>query len=120
MQLTVAAWFAAQALFTLVVAARYAQVVTGVVIAVFAVLFAVASYASVRGSRRMFRIALYVLALAALSAFVNLLSFTGNAPATPLWELVVSELISIWGLGLLVWLSIGQRRYGPWAMKEKR
>jgi len=121
MQLTVASWFAAQTLFTIVLGSRYLdRVLTAVLFGALAVVWVAAAVAANRGSLRLFRIARYWFALTALSAFVHLRYLTMNPLPAPGWELIGSEVMSIWGLGLFVWLTIGARRYGPWAMREPR
>jgi hypothetical protein len=84
-----------------------------------AVLWLVAAVGSYLGWRWMFWAALVLYGLSAISAFTNLstLSNPSRSPI-PAPGLIVSEVFSLIGLGLFVWMLIAAIKYGPWAMKK--
>jgi hypothetical protein len=84
-----------------------------------AVLWLVAAVGSYLGWRWMFWAALVLYGLSAISAFTNLstLSNPSKSPI-PTAGLIVSELFSVIGLGLFVWMLVAAIKYGPWAMKK--
>lgn len=90
----------------------------GVVI-FFAVLEAVAAVGSYFGWRWIFWAALVLFGLSGLSAFTNLSTlFNPSRSPIPVGGLILSELFSLCGLAMFVWMLLGAIRYGPWAMKR--
>jgi hypothetical protein len=119
MRLSVAAWFGVQTTWSLLIVFLYAgHPITAVAAGAIAVVWAAAAVASFRRSQRMFRIAQYWFAFTIFGALTNLRNLSLDPPPAPRWELIVIEAMSIWGSGLWVWLTLGARRYGPWAMKK--
>lgn len=90
----------------------------GVVI-VLAVLELVAAVGSYLGWRWMFWAALVLFGFSALGAVTNIgsLGHPAGSPV-PLAGLIVSELFSVLGLAMFVWMLIGAVKYGPWAMRK--
>jgi hypothetical protein len=84
-----------------------------------AVLWLVAAVGSYLGWRWMFWAALVLYGLSAISAFTNLSSLSNPSKSPiPTPGLIVSELFSVVGLGLFVWMLVAAIKYGPWAMKK--
>jgi hypothetical protein len=90
----------------------------GVVI-FFAVLEIVAAIGSYLGWRWMFWAALVLFGLSGISAFTNLgtLANPSRSPV-PTGGLIASELFSVLGLAMFVWMLVAAFKYGPWAMKK--
>ena len=79
----------------------------------------VAALGSYLAWRWMFWVALVLLGLDAISALTNLPSLIRpETSPIPIWAVAVSEVFSIVGLGLFVWLLVGVIKFGPWAMKK--
>lgn len=84
-----------------------------------AILWLVAAVGSYLGWRWMFWAALVLYGLSAISAFTNLSSLSNPSRSPiPTPGLIVSEVFSVIGLGLFVWMLIAAIKYGPWAMKK--
>jgi hypothetical protein len=148
MQLGVAAFFALEALFSILTSALYinhdsmlrviqsngttipqgTNVDTVINISIFfawavviviAVLELIAALGSYLGWRWMFWAALVLLGFGAIGAVSNIGNFAHpDASPIPTWGIVVSEVLSIVSLALFVWMLIGVIRFGPWAMKK--
>ena len=90
-----------------------------VVIAIIGVIELVAALGSYLGWRWMFWVVLVLCAFGAIGAVTNLGTFARpQSSPVPTWGVAISEVLSIVGLGLFIWLLIGAIRYGPWAMKK--
>jgi hypothetical protein len=84
-----------------------------------AILGLVAALGSYLGWRWMFWAALVLFGLNTIGALSNLRYFaTPDQSPYPVGGLVVSELVSLLGVALFVWLLVGAIKYGPWAMKR--
>ena len=79
----------------------------------------IAALGSYLGWRWMFWVVLVLCAFGAIGAVTNLGTFAHpQSSPIPTWGVAISEVLSIVGLGLFIWLLIGAIRYGPWAMKR--
>jgi len=86
---------------------------------VIAVLELVAAVGSYLGWRWMFWVALVLFALGGIGALTNLGTFAHpDTSALPIAAVAVSEIFSIASLALFIWLLVGVIKYGPWAMKR--
>ena len=101
---------------TVVNIAIFFAVAVVIVIAAFELLAALGSFL---GWRWMFWVALVLFGLDALGAVSNLQYFARpDTSPIPTWSLAISEVFSVVGLGLFVWLLVGLVKFGPWAMKK--
>ena len=90
-----------------------------VAVAVIGIIELVAALGSYLGWRWMFWVVLVLCAFGAIGAVTNLGTFAHpQSSPIPTWGVAISEVLSIVGLGLFIWLLIGAIRYGPWAMKR--
>lgn len=85
----------------------------------FVVLELVAASGSFLGWRWMFWAALVLFGFDAIGALTNLGSFAKpDASPVPIVWLGVSELLSLAGAAMFVWMLVGAIKFGPWAMKK--
>ena len=89
------------------------------VVVVFGVIELVVAAGSYFGWRWIFWVALVLFALGGLGAIFNLAAFARpKTTTTPVWGLVVTEILSLASLGMFIWLLVGVIKFGPWAMKR--
>lgn len=93
----------------------FAWIVT-LVIAALELVTALGSYLRWRW---IFWVALVLLALGSIAAVTNLntIAHPSTSPV-PTWGIAISEVISLAGLALCVWMIVGAIRSGPWATKR--
>ncbi len=97
----------------------YSIVFAWIVVVVFAALELLCALGSYLGWRWIFYAVLVLLGLGAIGAVTNLGTFQHpDTSPVPTWGVAVSELLSLVGVALFVWMLIGVIRYGPWAMKR--
>lgn len=148
MQLSVAAFFVLEAVFSIVTSAIFinhdsilrvmqaqgTQIPQGsdintlisvsifiawAVVIVIAALELLGALGSYLGWRWVFWVVLVLNGFGAIGAITNLRTFSNpSISALPTWSIAVSELFSIASAALFVWMLIGVIRYGPWAMKR--
>ena len=148
MQLSVAAFFVLEAVFSIVTSAIFinhdsilrvmqaqgTQIPQGTdintlisvsifiawaVVVVIAALELLGALGSYMGWRWVFWVVLVLNGFGAIGAITNLRSFSNpSLSALPTWSIAVSELFSIASAALFVWMLVGVIRYGPWAMKR--
>jgi hypothetical protein len=93
--------------------------ITWGIVIFFAVLEVVAAVGSYLGWRWVFWAALVLFGLSGISAFTNLSTlFNASKSPVPVGGLIASEVFSLLGLAMFVWLLVGVIKYGPWAMKK--
>jgi hypothetical protein len=148
MQLAVAAVFALQAIYSVIVSLIFINptnmrrvleeqgtqipqgsnidTVVGISVAVglaFVIVIAlcevVAAIGSYLGWRWMFWVALALFGLGAIGAVTNLPTLMRpETTPIPAWGVIGSELFALANLAVFVWMLIGLVRFGPWAMKR--
>ena len=148
MQLSVAAFFVLEAVFSIVTSAIFinhdsilrvmqaqgTQIPQGsdintlisvsifiawAVVIVIAALELLGAVGSYLGWRWVFWVVLVLNGFGAIGAISNLRTFSNpSLSALPTWSIAISELFSIASAALFVWMLIGVIRYGPWAMKK--
>ena len=85
----------------------------------FVVLELIAAVGSFLGWRWMFWAALVLFGFDAIGALTNLGSFAKpDASPVPIPWLILSELLSLAGAAMFIWMLIGVIKFGPWAMKK--
>ncbi len=90
-----------------------------VAVAFIGIIELVAALGSYLGWRWRFWVVLVLCAFGAIGAVTNLGTFARpQSSPVPTWGVAISEVLSLAGLGLFIWLLIGAIRYGPWAMKK--
>lgn len=85
----------------------------------FVILELVAAVGSFLGWRWMFWGALVLFGFNTIGALTNLGNFAKpNASPVPIGWLALSELLSLAGAAMFVWMLVGVIKFGPWAMKR--
>jgi hypothetical protein len=85
----------------------------------FVVLELVVAVGSFLGWRWIFWAALVLFGFDAIGALTNLGNFAKpDVSPIPVGWLVLSELLSLAGLAMFVWMLVGVIKFGPWAMKK--
>jgi hypothetical protein len=100
-------------------AAQLASTVGWITVVVLALLMLALAVCSLRGWRWVFWVDLVLVAFGSIGVIMNSLALGSPSTQTlPPAAIAVGLLLSVAALALVVWLIVAAARYGPWAMKR--